>query len=171
MSSRVTRSSTRKAADQAANQADQASPTPAAASASAAAVHTPAPSSARKKRKTQPQTSPGGTNTESPSSGHRSKRLRVTQEPPPPPPPAARPAQPAPVAAPRRRKGKAPATMSSPEYVAARSLSVPHLPGSLADFLQVRRRPPPATQKATRTPSRHPRVEGPAATSKIHKEG
>ncbi|KXX83354.1 Ubiquitin fusion degradation protein 4 [Madurella mycetomatis] len=115
MPSRVTRSSARQAAGQAAPSTSNptaASPTSAAAAPSIAA-HSPSLPPSTRKRKSKIETSPAQGDTESPSSARRSKRQRVAAQAAPQPQPPPVPV-PAPSAAARRRKGKAPATMSSP---------------------------------------------------------
>ncbi|KAL2260782.1 hypothetical protein VTK26DRAFT_5120 [Humicola hyalothermophila] len=104
---RITRSSAR----QAASQSNSANP-PTATIDPPTTAAPPIPPGTRK-RKTNTETSPTQATAESPSSTRRPKRQRVTQalqpaQPPSLPVPSQTPAS-------RRRKGKAPATMSSPE--------------------------------------------------------
>lgn len=112
MSSRVTRSSARQAASQAASSIPStASALPVPPPPPIPPTPTPAPSA--RKRKTN--TSPAQGGTESPSSVRKTKRQRVAEASPPPQQPPV-PA-PTPSSVTRHRKGKAPAAMSSPGCV------------------------------------------------------
>ena len=108
MSPRITRSSAR----QAANQAGSSSSTPAAAASPAApTLNSGAAAPVSRKRKTREPSSPP-TPVQPPSSSRRSKRQKVAAPAPPPPALVSLPA-----VSTRSRKGKAPATMSSPGCV------------------------------------------------------
>ncbi|KAK4128116.1 hypothetical protein N657DRAFT_675945 [Parathielavia appendiculata] len=112
MSSRVTRSSARQAARQAASSISHSTAAATPESAPAPPPTLPTPTAAPSTRKRKNNTSPAQASTEPPSSARRPKRQRVAQPSPQP--------QPAPLPAPstfsvsRRKKGKAPTTMSSP---------------------------------------------------------
>lgn len=116
MSSRVTRSSARQAASQATSSTPITASVPAVSVAAAPPIPpttTPLPSTRKRKTNTTPAQGP-----ESPSSARRTKRQRVAEASPPPqqPPQPSVSAQ-TPSSAIRHRKGKAPATMSSPGWV------------------------------------------------------
>ncbi|KAI1424053.1 HECT-domain-containing protein [Xylaria sp. FL1777] len=136
MSSRITRSSTRQAA--AATQASSSAAHPlgqpavdqfvASSTASLAqpASSGPHPPSSRKRKTTaEDSTSPQPPATEQPSSPRRSKRQKVQNN---SPPEKSQPANQTPAAAPRKRKGKATATMSSPS-----GSSEPQVPSAMQD--------------------------------------
>ncbi|KAK4155698.1 hypothetical protein C8A00DRAFT_31448 [Chaetomidium leptoderma] len=115
MSSRVTRSSARKAASQAASSISanaDASTASASVPAPPPIPPTPTPVPSARKRKNNP--SPAQAAAESPSSARRPKRQRVAQAQAPPQPQPPPVPTPAPSSVSRRRKGKAPANMSSP---------------------------------------------------------
>ncbi|KAK4101581.1 hypothetical protein N658DRAFT_425145 [Parathielavia hyrcaniae] len=152
MSSRVTRSSARQAASQAASSISHSTAAAASDSAPAPPPIPPTPTAAPSARKRKNSTGPAQASTESPSSARRPKRQRVAQASPQP--------QPAPVPAPatsvsRRRKGKAPTTMSSPGAPAGPANPPENAPSASSSRRSSRNKKPAASARGKLSPPTH----------------